>query len=366
MESDDERAAVFELAFRQATAAHKAGDLARAEQAYARLIAAAPGFLPLIRNLALLLQSQARWTEAEAVLARGVAARPDDPELAYSLGLSCLASGRYREGWALYEARYDPRRGPSVDPVVTPALSFPQWRGEPVRSLLVWGEQGFGDQIMFARYVPLLKGRGIAVTLVCKPALASLFQALGVPIIPAVGEADIPRHDAWVLMGSLPLHFGTLADAPPPPARLGQQQIDRRGVGVATTGRPTHPNDANRSLPPAAAASLLALGRDLSPTATGARDFRDTAEIVAGLALVVTVDTSVAHLAGSLGVPVWILLPAKGVDWRWMRERDDSPWYPTARLFRQALEGDWQDVLQRVVSALDGELMTTRDGATRA
>ena len=126
-------------------------------------------------------------------------------------------------------------------------------------------------------------------------------------------------------------------------------------------GNPTHKNDAKRSLDPSGAAELLSLpgAVSLAPEHTGARDFQDTADLIAGLDLVISVDTAVAHLAGSLGVPTWILLPSTGVDWRWLRGRKDSPWYPSARLFRQPPTGDWPSVLREV----QAELATVGSGS---
>ncbi|MBL8556316.1 MAG: hypothetical protein JNL41_18725, partial [Phenylobacterium sp.] len=128
-------------------------------------------------------------------------------------------------------------------------------------------------------------------------------------------------------------------------------------IGVATRGNPGHSNDAHRSLPADVAAELLALpgAMSLEPEATGAKDFAETAAIVAGLDLVIAVDTAVAHLAGALGRPAWILLPRIFTDWRWMEGRADSPWYPTARLFRQASPGDWSAVLAEVRRTLTRE-----------
>jgi ADP-heptose:LPS heptosyltransferase len=117
-------------------------------------------------------------------------------------------------------------------------------------------------------------------------------------------------------------------------------------------GSPTHSNDRNRSLPPKAAAQLASLGRSLAPEDTGAGDFRDTAGIVAGLDLVISVDTAVVHLAGAMGKPVWVLLPSVETDWRWGRSGRDSPWYPSARLYRQAKPGDWAPVLRKVAADL--------------
>jgi hypothetical protein len=132
----------------------------------------------------------------------------------------------------------------------------------------------------------------------------------------------------------------------PPPVRLGVPLGAGGGVGIVAAGSATHPNDRNRSLDPASAARLRALGRDLAPEATGAKDFRETAGIVAGLDLVITVDTSVAHLAACLGKPTWILLPHLGLDWRWGREA--RAWHPSARFYRQPAQAGWGVVLDRV------------------
>lgn len=331
-----------EALFRAAAAHQRAGRLAAAERGWRTLLAQAPGVQPAHHNLVAALRAQGKWAEAQAALEAAARRWPQDQELAYHLAIARLSAGDYAGGWPLYEAR----RHVAVDRVEAPALTTPEWRGEAVRSLLVWPEQGFGDQIQFARYLPLLQARGIAVTLICKPAMARLFEVFGLPIVVAEGEATLPRHDAWTLMGSLPLRFGTTLETIPPGAFL-PAPAGGRGVGVVTRGRPSHPNDAHRSLPPAVAAALMALpgAVSLHPEDTGAADFADTAEIIRGLAGVVTVDTSVAHLAGAMGKPVRILLPAVGVDWRWLRDRQDSPWHPSATLIRQARPGDWTAAL---------------------
>ena len=331
-----------EALFRRAADLQREGRAADAEQAWRSFLAAMPDVLPAHHNLAATLRAQRNWAGAQAVLEAAARRWPDDPDLAYNLGMARLAAGDYAGGWPLYEAR----RRVGVARVKAPDLATPEWQGEPVGSLLVWPEQGLGDQIQFARYVPLLRARGIAVTLVCRPSMARIFQVFGVPLVIAEGAVDLPPHDAWILMGSLPLRFETRLETIPPGDFL-KASPGGNGVGVVTRGRPKHANDANRSLPAASATALMAAPGvvSLHPDDTGARDFADTAELIRPLAGVVTVDTSVAHLAGAMGKPVRILLPAVGADWRWMHERRDSPWHPSATLIRQSRPDDWTDVI---------------------
>lgn len=364
-------------ALRLAVERHRSGDLAGAETGYRAVLDAGehPGAL---RNLAVLLETTERTDEARALYGRWAARVPEsaavwqtlgnfhrftgeleaaerayrramelDPALRQvqaDLGLVLLAQGRFAEGWPLYEQR--PRRLRTA----ARRLSFPEWMGEPLagKRLFVWSEQGYGDQIMMARFVREL---GAAhVTLTCAPGLARLFAQLPAEIVPLAEELQAQAHDYWVLPMSIPAKLGvteaTIPNAPylTAPARTGGE------IGVMARGNPAYAWDRSRSPPEAIRAELLALpgAVSLEPGDTGAVDFQDTAEIVAGLELVITSDTSVAHLAGALGKPTWLLLSDHGLDWRWMRGRADSPWYPSLRLYRQPRAGDWASVVAEI------------------
>lgn len=347
--ADDLRAA--------AAGSFAAGRYADAEAGYRAAVQAAPGLAMAHHDLGVLLKAVGRLDAARASLRTALSLAPGEPRTRHALGSVLLALGRYQEGWPLYDARHEV---PELR-IPKPQLPFPEWPGRDVRGrkLLLFPEQGFGDQIQYARFAPWLAARGADVTLLCRPQLHRLLDdSLDVRVIAAAGQVEFPDPDAWVMTGSLPGRCGlepaTLPSAPylraatrPPGGR----------IGVATRGNPGHSNDAQRSLPADVAAELLALpgAMSLEPEATGAKDFAETAAIVAGLDLVIAVDTAVAHLAGALGRPAWILLPRIFTDWRWMEGRADSPWYPTARLFRQASPGDWSAVLAEVRRTLTRE-----------
>lgn len=365
---------------------HKLMRYADAEEAYRDILRIKPDHDPTLDNLGCLLAELKRFDEAEEAFRRALSIAPESPEARRDFGYTLLSIGRLADAWPLHEARFDPRLKDKKFMVQTPPVPFPQWRDESLRgrSLLVWYEQGFGDEIQFARYIPLLKRQGAAhVSLMCTAPLRELFETLeGLDeIYVAKDGVEVRGHDFWVLSMSLPFHFGTsLANIPAEipylrasPRRIErwQERLPREGlrVGLVWKGNPKHKNDANRSLPgletmaplwqvpgvsfvslqkgageeeakyPPGNQPLIHLGSEME-------SFADSAAIVSQLDLVISVDTALVHVAGALGKPCWVLLPRRGTDWRWLQERSDSPWYPKGmRLFRQQNAGDWHGVV---------------------
>lgn len=325
-------------------------------------------------SLGFVLAARGRLAEAVAACEAAIALRPDFVQAHWNLATAALLAGDFGRGFTAYEWRkqHDRFRRDFIN------LPGPTWSGDDPagRRILVHAEQGLGDTIQFARYLLLLAARGAAPVLACERSLLPLLSTL--PGVQAVAkDSALPAYDAWIDQMSLPLAFGTRADTIPlaegyltaDPMRVTRwrQRLPPEGaIGLAWAGNPAHSNDRQRSLPTEMARRVLAQapGRfvnlqvgprasetglpDLSPLLT---DYAETAALVAALDLVVTVDTSVAHLAGALGVPCWVLLPF-APDWRWMLGRDDSPWYRSVRLFRQAAPGAWSSVIDAVGTAL--------------
>jgi len=365
------------------------GRLAEAEATYRRALALQPERAEIHNNLGIMLKTNRRLAEAEAAHRRALELNPGYVEARLSLCLLLLSTQRYAEAWPLYESRYAPERKTVAVPF--PSLPWPQWQGESLagKSLLIWPEQGFGDYIQFVRYAPLLKARGVSrLTLLCRAPLVPLLETVeGVDAV-VTDEAALATHDCWCFVMSLPLHFAvtanTLGEAPLPYVHTLPERVARwrerlpaagRKVGLVWRGSAGHGNDGNRSLP--GLASLAPLwsepgitfvslqkgqgeeeavqppeGQPLAALGGLMEDFADTAAIVSQLDLVICVDTAVAHLAGALGKPCWVLLPVIDTDWRWGLEGNDTAWYPSLRLFRQAEGEDWCRAIGEVVAAL--------------
>ncbi|WP_162875580.1 hypothetical protein [Sphingomonas crusticola] len=295
----------------------------------------------------------------EAILRSAVAAHPDLPDLRRVLGLNLLTQGRYAEAWPFYEARI-------AVPWLTDGLPrdfpFPRWQGEDLagRHVTIFPEQGWGDQIQFIRFLPALAAFGARITLLAPPLLVRLFRHNfpDVQIFPADGAVDFADPDYWLTLVDLPGRLGVTLNTIPaapyltPPGRWANVPEGPK-VGLVTKGNPNNERDRWRSLPDAVADRLRdgLPGRvfGLLPDATGARDFAETAAVVDGLDLVVAVDTAAAHLAGAMGKRCFLLLSGVDTDWRWMRDRIDSPWYPNHVLYRGGADGAWDAAVDRLI-----------------
>jgi tetratricopeptide (TPR) repeat protein len=357
--------------FRQADAARKGGRYALALATYRRVVAAAPEYPIALQHLGALLTVLGRCAEAEPILREALARNPDDASARHALATTLMGQGRFAESWRDYEARFEIPQLGCKKPTGFP---FPEWRGEDLagKRLLIFPEMGFGDQIQHARFAALLRERGAEVILLCRPELERLFvESLpGIQVLAAHGPLEFPDPDYWTMCASLPGLAGVTLETLPNAPYLRAPKSARRlpkgfKIGLMTAGDPVDANDAAPLLAPALAdqlrESLPGEVIDLAPAATGAQDLADTAAIVARLDLVVSVDTAVAHLAGALGRPGFVLIPAVGADWRWMEAREDSPWYPSLRLFRADPRAGWAPALER----LAGEGRALAEGASR-
>ena len=328
--------------------------------------------------LARIWSERHKMAEALACFEHGVAVRSDYPGLLYNRGLARLLAGDFVGGWADYEYRWQVPDFPSKRlPVKQPV-----WNGEPLagKTLLVHAEQGLGDSLQFLRYLPEIAQRAARVLLLLQETLSSLVVLPENVELLREGQA-YPAFDFVCPLLSLPHLIGgdilaipsTIPYLHADPRRIGEWEQRLAGpglrVGLVWAGNPSHKNDANRSVDLALLAPLLAIDNirffSLQVGARGAdiaachvesslqdltphiKDFSDTAAALLNLDLLICVDTSTAHVAGALGVPVWLLLPWMP-DWRWLLEREDSPWYPGMRLFRQPAHGDWASVMERL------------------
>ncbi|BBU28737.1 hypothetical protein BTHE68_24710 [Burkholderia sp. THE68] len=323
----------------------------------------------------------------DVVLARAAERMPHDHIARLTHVLHVIARGRLKEGFALRE-RLFARMGWQRRTKARPPQDVPAWQGESLagKRIVIWSEFGLGDEIFFFRFARILRERAGAksVSVVCQTPLVDLFEASGEAdaVIDAKNASEILPHDFWVYPHAIPAHLPLDLDALPqsvPYLRAsdvpvpGMPQLDTHAVkvGIAFKGDPTHENDAARSLPSLCVLDELfaiegvefyslqkgAGAEEAADYAKRLRNFHDigahvtsmdeTACAIAALDVVVTVDTSVAHVAGALGKPVWLMLPPFG-DWRWHYVREDSPWYPTMRLLRQERGENWSNVVARI------------------
>jgi len=360
------------------------GRYAEAVAANEQVLATAPDHANAWLNRGKALSQLNRYDEAVASYDKALALRGDFADAHFNRALARLTAGDYGKGFQDYEWRW---RRTGMPP--QKSRGKPLWLGEyPLarKTILLHAEQGLGDTIQFARYVPLVAAGGATVLLEVQAELKPLLTALaGATAVIAPGEAP-PPYDVHCPLGSLPLALHTeLANAPAQVPYLSADEVKlakwsarisalpRPRIAVAWAGNPSHDNDRNRSLAfgrlaPlfAVPASFVSIQRELrngdaASLAAEARvthigddldDFSDTAAMLALCDLVIAVDTAAAHLAGAMGRPLWVLVPF-APDWRWTLAGETTPWYPTARLFRQASPGEWDGVIARVGEALD-------------
>lgn len=357
------------------------GDLPGAATAYRGALACQPGNADVRCNLASVLVLQGE-DEGISLFDKLIEEQPDSGHIHWNFSVALLLNGDYTRGWREYEWRCQWDKFPS------PKREFEQarWQGEPLEgaSILLHYEQGFGDTLQFVRYMPLVAQRGGRVILEVQPGLEVLLK--DVPGVAAcVRHGDpLPEFSCYCPLMSLPLMFGTTMENIPPiipdlyrggrgDLSVGPEEGNSLRVGLVWAGNPKHSNDQLRSMslrhflpltevdsvslvslqkgPAAAQINEGHLPFSLPDALARARDFSETAAVIADLDLVITVDTAVAHLAGAMGKPVWILI-AKVPDWRWGRHAETTPWYPTARLFRQTAAGGWEELMKKVAAEL--------------
>lgn len=368
-----------------ANALHEKGELTEAAAVLRQAIAIEPGVAELYNNLATILRDVGQLEESAAALNEAIRLRPDFPEAHFNLSVNYLQKGEYTQAWPEFKYRWQCRGFPS------PRGQFaqPRWDGEPLdgRTIFLHSEAGFGDTIQFVRYAPMVASRGGKVILECQPALLSLMQGIsGVERVIATNE-PLPSFDLHCPMMNLPLAFGTILQSIPAAvpyihadpslieiwrARLGSAEGELK-VGLVWAGNTRFRWDRSRSIeltllsplggvsgvrfynlqkgPPAIQAENPPPGLKMTHLGSDLHSFADTAAAMSCLDLIICTDTSSAHLAGALGRPTWLLLQFMP-DWRWLLQREDSPWYPTMRLFRQRKRGDWVEAVNRVAESL--------------
>lgn len=363
------------------------GELGRPDEAlrgFDAALASRPAYAQAHVNKARVLQDVGRFDEALENLETATRLDPTSVEAQWNRAMLLLLLGDFERGWPAYEWRW---KDPSMRPFLR-EFTQPQWTGKESlagKTVLLHAEQGIGDTLQFCRYVPQVANAAGHVILEALPALCALL-AESFPMVEVVARGKpLPAFDLHCALGSLPLAFGTTLTSIPAPATIHASDNNVRAwsarleektaprIGIAWAGNPRHVNDARRSIALERLAPLLGEGFEFHALhnelrdAHGIRaqypnlrlwtdalvDFAETAALVAHLDLVITVDTAVAHLAASMGKPVWILLP-NVPDFRWLLGRTDSPWYPSVRLFRQPRRGDWESVVAEVAGAMAG------------
>jgi Tfp pilus assembly protein PilF len=348
---------------------------------YERALVVRPDDCEALSNLAIVCKYLNRHREGLELIDRALSLSPQHPLAHWNRAILLLSLGELCEGFAEYEWRWKGGAGPQFAPR---PFTQPRWNGEivPDQTLFVHGEQGFGDFIQFARFLPMARQRVGRIVVECPAALLPLMADSGLADEWGVPSKSPQTFDTFIPLMSLPQALGISTDLlahqvpylrvrandPEPSSRR-----DRLKVGLVWSGNPTHDDDSLRSIDPELLGDLVSLDgvefhslqAPIRPehqalvtrwprwvdATSGMTNFRVTAEYLVGLDLVIAVDTAVAHLAGAMGKPVWLLVQ-DSLDWRWQLNRADSPWYPTLRLFRQSHRGDWRPLMEQVVTEL--------------
>jgi len=355
---------------------------------FQKAIALNPNLTGAYYNLGNIFKDKGQPEEAISFYQKALQIDPNYAEAHFNMAFALLLSGSFIQGWKEYEWRWKSKE--HYEQNLLQHLSQPLWDGSDIsgKTILIHTEQGYGDAIQFIRYAPLLARQVVKVLILCPKELISLFQNVeGIHQVIGGGEY-LPSFDIHCPLLSLPLKFNTTLDTIP--AEIPYIKVDtallqkwkdkvkddtsKFRVGLSWAGRPTHKDNSNRSFPLETFAPLAQsngvifyslqkgkgseqannppVGMRLIDYTNKIQDFSDTAALIENLDLVISVDTAVAHLAGAMGKPVWTLLPF-APDWRWMLNREDSPWYPTMRLFRQPSPGDWKSVINNVRKELE-------------
>lgn len=362
----------------------KLNRLDEALQDFDKAIELDPVYFAAYNNRATVLSDLLRYEEARASLNRAIELNPESVDAHWNLGMLLLRLGEFEQGWL--ESEWRLKRPQALG--LKDSYAAPMWTGaEPLtgKTVLVCSEQGLGDTIQFCRYAPLLADMGARVVFEVQPALMDLLQHL--PSVELIAQgSEPPAHDFHCPLMSLPMLVKTdLSNMPPPPdvirveptqratwqALLGEKRKPR--VGLVWSGNPSHVDDYKRSIPLQDFAQILgddiewiSLHKDVRASdqavlashpairhfGADQKVFTDAAAICELLDLIIAVDTSLAHLAATMGKPTWMLL-AHSADWRWLQDRQDNPWYPSLKLYRQGKPGDWAGMLQTVRADLD-------------
>ncbi|MDH5571342.1 MAG: tetratricopeptide repeat protein [Gammaproteobacteria bacterium] len=346
---------------------------------FKKAVSLKPEYTESFNNAGNVLRESGHLDEAEKSFRQALQINPDYPDAQFNWSMTLLLKGDFEHGWQKYAYRFLSKEFANTWPV----LSIQQWQGESLhgKTLFVWDEQGLGDTIQFVRYIQNVKEDDVTILFKCKSALTNLLQS--VPYIDKfVQDIETVKADYHIPLLSLPQIYNTTIDTVPDNVpyinansglkeRWQERLKEDAGfkVGLVWAGNPEHGNDRFRSISLKSLSGLFNIAgvsvyslqkgpgaeqlkefaEDIRPVdmTEQLNDLTDTAALIASLDLVISVDTCVAHLAGAMGCPVWILVPANP-DWRWLLEREDSPWYPSMRLYRQITLGDWGPVIQRI------------------